>query len=238
MVDGGVVGILADVLYGLPNLIGGPSAATVTNLADTTIKTVWNPAQAKDAIAQITTKEAPALRQAQALLDKVDSKFNDKNITQEYYKARRKAFEWAAKKKSPTLTDKTKKVIVQSITGWIKNAPQERTLSYEMAVRQILVGDIDDAADHLFFLMKTADNDDELLSIEKGITSALDRAAPLGPVSVNDYRDFKKTLSNEQKKSVFKLERKWDKNSRKAQDLADDKYDKWEREQRRKKRRR
>ena len=234
IVDGGGVGILADLMYGLPNLIGGPTVATIKNLLyETFPKTIWNPSQAKEAINQLVIKETPAARQAQGILDKIDAQYDKKNITQEYYKIRRKGYDWAFDKKYPTATKKAKKAAVQAATGWIKRIPTERTLSYEMAIRQILVGDIEDASEHLFFLLKTAGNDDaEIESIEKGIDSALSKASPLGGVSEDDIGEFYKGLSREQRRIATRLEMKWKTNSSQAINLAYTKWSKWQREQR------
>ncbi len=229
MLDGGAVGILADVIYGLPNLVGGPTLQTTKNLGDATVKAIWNPAQAKNAIAEMAKKETPAIRQAQALLDKVDAKFEKKNITQDYYKVRLQGFRWANDKKFPTAKDKAKKLAVQSVLGWIKNVPQERSFSYEMAIRQIIVGDIDDAAEHLFFLLKTADNDEELMSIEKGIESALNNASPLGKVAERDSQEFMRGMSREQRQTITSTQLQYDRNASEAYGLAIRKFRKWQR---------
>lgn len=231
ILDGGAVGILADVIYGLPNLVGGPTLQTVTTLGEATVKSIWNPAQAKNAIAEMAKKETPAIRQAQSLLDKVDAKFEKKNITQDYYNVRLQGFRWANDKKFPTAKDKAKKLAVQSVLGWIKNIPQERSFSYEMAIRQIIVGDIDDASEHLFFLLKTADNDEELMSIEKGIESSLNNASPLGKVSAADSQDFLRNMSREQRQIVTSVQLQYDRNASEAYGLAIRKFRKWQRNQ-------
>lgn len=232
MLDGGAVGILFDVMYGLPNLIGGPSLQTVKSLGEATVKSVWNPSQAKDAIKQIATKETPALRQAQGILDKIDAQFQKKNITQDYYEVRNRGYEWSFKKKFPKNADKAKKMAVQAILGWVKNVPQERTLSYEMAIRQIIVGDIEDASEHLFFLLKTADGDDELLSLEQGIVSALNNASPLGSVAEKDNEEFFRGMSSEQRRTATSTQLRYDRNSSEAYGLAVRKFEKWQRENR------
>jgi len=232
MLDGGAIGILFDVIYGLANLIGGPSYATVKNLGQATVKTIWNPAQAKDALQQLAAQETPALRQTQGVLDKIDARFNEKNITQQYYKVRRQGFDWFYNKKYPTAPEKAKRLAVQATLGWVKNVPQERTLSYELAIRQILVGDIDDASEHLLFLLKKAgDDSEEFMSIEKGITSALNNASPLGRVAEKDLGAFFKDMSSEQRREAVSLQTKWDRNSAEAYSLALRKWQKWRRTQ-------
>lgn len=233
MLDGGAVGIMADIIYGLPNLVGGPTFQTAKNIGEATVKVIWNPKQAKDAFAQIGEKEAPALKQAHGILNKIDAKYEQKNITQDYYKVRSEAFKWSHDKRYPKASDKAKRALVQSIVGWVKNVPQERTLSYELAIRQILVGDTEDASEHLFFLMTTAgDNQEELLSIQKGIDSAMSNASPLGRVAEKDISEFYRGLSNEAKRKANTTQLRWDSNVGEAIRLANDKYRKWQREQR------
>lgn len=231
LLDGGAVGILADVIYGLPNLVGGPTLQTMKSLGEATVKSIWNPSQAKDAIAQMAKKETPALKQAQSLLDKVDAQFQKKNITQDYYKVRLQGFRWANDKKFPTAKDKAKRLAVQSVLGWIKNVPQERTFSYEMAIRQIIVGDIEDASEHLFFLLKTAKTDEELMSLEKGIESALNNASPLGKVAERDSEGFLRGMSRDQRQTVTSTQLQYDRNASEAYGLAIRKFAKWRRSQ-------
>ncbi len=232
IIDGGAVGIIADIVYGLPNLIGGPTAATVTNLGEATVKSIWNPTQAKDAIKQIAIKETPALRQAQGLLDKIDARFDDKNITQEYYKTRRLGFEWAFDKKNPKASDKAKQVAVDAVLGWITRVPQKRTLSFEMATRQIIVGDVEDASDHFFFLFKRAGDDPEELSkTQDAIRSSLNNNSPLGKVAQKDQGEFFSTLTKEQQNDAMSLQMRWNANAAEAFQLAVAKWEKWRREQ-------
>jgi len=229
ILDGGAVGILADIVYGLPNLFGGPTLQTAKNVGDAVVKSTWNPSQTKDAIVQLAQKESAALKQAMALFDKVDAKFNEKNITQEYSIARTKGFEYAYDKKNPNATDKAKQKASQAILGWTKKVPTERTLSYEMAIRQILVGDTKDASKHLFFLLNRAGDDaEELASIESGIRSALDNASPLGLVAKRDVGDFLNKFSKETQRELINLETQYNANAAEAFSLA---VRKWQKEQ-------
>lgn len=227
MLDGGVVGILIDVIYGLPNLIGGPTFQTGKTLGEAVVKTIWNPSQAKDALKQLALKETPALRQAMSALDKIDAQYNKKNLTQDYYKIRRKSFEWKFKKEHPKGTDKAKAKAVQALLGWTKAIPQERTLSYQMAVRQIMVGDVEQASEHLFFLLKTADTPAEQESIEKGMESALNNASPLGKVAERDLAEFFSGMSNEQQRAALAIQLRWDSNVAEAKRLAITKWQEW-----------
>ena len=209
IVDGGAVGILADIIYGLPNLIGGPSVQTLINMGDTTAKTVWNPTQAKDALKQLAIKETPALRQTQSLLDKIDARYNQKNLTQDYYKWRRRAWEWSYDRKFPKATDKAKEKAIKALLGWTRRVPQERTFSYEMITRNILVGDTEKASDFLFFLLKKADTPREQESIERGIQSALRKSSPLGNVAEEDLGEFFSSMTSEQQREAMSLQLQW-----------------------------
>jgi hypothetical protein len=233
IVDGGGVGILADLLYGLPNFIGGPTAATIANFADASAKTVWNPKQAKDALKQLAIKETPAAKQARGVLDKIDAQNNINNLTQDYYKVRRKAFEWSFNKKHPTSTKKAQAKAVQAMFGWIKRIPTERTLSYELAQRSIMVGDVESASDHIFFLLRQAGRDfDKIVSIEEGIKSSLNNSSPLGRVADKDLDDFFRSMNPQERREATQIQMKWDSNAAKALDMAITKWEKWDRGQR------
>ncbi len=231
IIDGGAVGIFADIIYGLPNLIGGPSAQTLVNMGDTTAKVIWNVSQAKDALKQMAVKETPALRQTQALLDKIDARFNQKNLTQDYYKWRRRAWEWSHNKRFPKLSDKAKEVAIKSLLGWTRRVPQERTLSYEMTIRNILVGDTERASDFLFFLLKNADSPDEQESIERGIQTALQQSSPLGRVAEDDLGEFFKSMTSEQQREAMSLQLQWNMNASEAESKAILKWQDWSRTQ-------
>ena len=232
IIDGGAVGIFADIIYGLFNLIGGPSAQTLVNMGDTTAKVIWNPTQAKDALKQIAIKETPALRQVQGLFDKIDARFNQNNLTQDYYKWRRRAWEWSHNKKFPTLGDKAKEKAIKSLLGWTRRVPQERTFSYEMITRNILVGDTERASDFLFFLLRKADTPDEQESIERGIQTALDKSSPLGGVADEDLGEFFKSMTSEQRREAVSLQLQWNLNASEATSKAIIKWQEWNREQR------
>ncbi len=232
MIDGGAIGIISDIIYGLPNLIGGPSAQTLTNIGDTTAKVIWNVSQAKDAIKQLAIKETPALRQTQAVFDKIDARFNQNNLTQDYYKWRRRAWEWAHKKKFPKLGDKAKEAAVKSLLGWTKRVPQERTLSYEMITRNILVGDTETASEFLFFLLRSAETPQEQESIERGIQTALRSASPLGNVAEDDLGVFFQSMTSERQREAISLQLQWNVNASEANSKAISKWQEWDREQR------
>ena len=230
LADGGAVGIVADLIYGIPNLIGGPSVQTLKNLGDTTAKIIWNPSQAKDAIKQFAVKDTPAARQAQSVLDKIDAQYNEKNLTQDYYKVRRQSFDWKFRKEHPKGTDKAKAKTIQALLGWAKNIPQERTLGYQMTTRAILVGDIEEASEHLFFLLKTAETPSEQESIERGIQSALNNASPLGKVAEQDLDEFFKSMSSEQQQTALSIQLKWNANVSDAVNKAITKWQEWNRD--------
>lgn len=227
MADGGAVGILADLMYGLPNLIGGPSAQTLTNMGDATAKTIWNLKQAKDAIAQFAQKDTPAVKQAMGILDKIDAQYNKQNLTQDYYKVRRQTFEWRFEKEHPKGTDKAKERAIKALLGWTRSVPQERTLGYQMATRAILTGDTEAASEHLFFLLKTADTPTKQASIEQGIQSALRNASPLGHVAERDIGEFFESMSLGQQQKAMDIQLRWNENVAEAMVLAIDKWQRW-----------
>ena len=220
LADGGAVGILADMIYGLPNLGGGPSANTLKNLGDTTAKIIWNPKQAKDALKQFALKDSPAVKQAQSGLDKIDAQYNQKNLTQEYYKIRKRAFEWQFDKQHPKGSDKVKAVFVQSLLGWTKTIPRPRTLGFQMTTRAILVGDTEEASEHLFFLLNNADTPQEQETIERGIQTSLNHASPLGKVAEKDLGDFFKSMSSEQQREALAIQLRWNVNVSEATSKA------------------
>jgi len=232
MADGGAIGIMADMIYGIPNLIGGPTLATIKNLGTDFVQTIWNPSQAKEALKQFALKDTPAIKQVRGILNKIDAQYNKKNLTQSYYKVRRKAFEWSFNKKHPTTTEKFQSKAVDAVLGWVTRVPTKTTLGYEMMNRNVMSGDIEGASGHVFFLLKTAGKDEEkIASIEQGIKSSLNNSSPLGRVADKDIGAFFNGISKEARKEALGIQLKWDSNASEALQLGINKWQKWIKEE-------
>lgn len=232
IVDGGGVGIFADLMYGLPNLIGGPTAATIKNALTKTGESILNPSQFLDATKEEFFKESPALNQARGIMDKIDAQSNRDNLTQEYSAIRQRAFEWRFNKENPGQIAKAKALAIKALFGWVQRVPSPRSLGLEMMNRQVLVGDIEDASEHIFFLFKQGGTDDEkFVSTSEAIRTSFNNNSPLGPVAAKDIDEFFSSMDSKQRREAVRLQARWERNAAEATEKGIDKWEKWIRTQ-------
>ena len=110
LVDGGVVGMLADFTYGLVNWAQGPCLFYCCKYQETATKIYKRPETIGPAVRQLVQKEVTPIRQVMSLWDKVDRKYiNKDNLTKDYYKFRNAAFEFKDNYLNPTWQEKTKR---------------------------------------------------------------------------------------------------------------------------------
>jgi hypothetical protein len=207
--DGGVVGIFADVVYGIPDMIAGPTAASLKDIGNTATKIVWNPVQIDDALAQAVLNQVPITKDIQSILDKIDRQYDKENLTRDYYKWREYGFKWAEKKRHSTAKDRAKAVAVDVIEGTRETIPTENTLSYEMLQRQLLVGDPEDAAEYIRHIIRTADDPKQALS---NLRASVRQRSPLGKVSQEDLPEFLNQFTPEEQQEAMTIEAMWYKN--------------------------
>jgi hypothetical protein len=194
--DGGGVGMFADFSYGLTNWAVGVSGNSLKNFSRFTTDVYDNPSNAADAFGQLAEREASAIRQVRSILTKIDQIDNEGSLSAEYWPARSKAFDWQDDKRLPTTGKKVGKALKEFLMGRPEFERNAKTLSYELAARQIIVGDIDDAAKHLGRILEDIEINsvDDITKAIKGIKGSGDRKSPLGPVKDADMEEFLKTV--------------------------------------------
>ena len=206
MVDGGIVGMLADFTYGLGNWIAGPTVATVANA----FSAPWEakgPATLPQATRKFLRNDVPALKQAQGILDSADRRFFDKedtNLTGDYARWKNRSFEFR-KKNGENITD-----------GWfyrsVKGRPQkriaERSLSLEIISRQVLVGDYDDAAKHMKSIISQTKAED-IKKIVPSLTQSMRNNSPFGNMAKTDTMKFLTPYGPKERADGYELQIKW-----------------------------
>ena len=139
-----------------------------------------------------------------SLWDKVDRKYiNKDNLTKDYYKFRNAAFEFKDNYLNPTWQEKLKDKTDDVFWGIQKYKPGDNTLSYQMAARQITVGDIDDAAD---FISVILNNGGEVSTIKRTLKT---NYSPCGPVKMDERNNFFNALGKDGNKART-LQDKWE----------------------------
>ena len=218
LLDGGVVGMLADFSYGIYDWVTGVSARTAKNTWDTALHIKKRPSLTFHALERLAEKELTPYRQVKRLADKVDRKwFNENNISKAHYKWRAESWKYREGKKNPTAMDKVGAYADRVMMGTQDYGVGENTLAYELAARQVIVGDVRDAAKYLRIILRDAD--DRAAAI-RSIRSSKTSRSPLGKVAQKDRSKFLKDYSLESKREAMAVQNKYLRNYERALRLA------------------
>ena len=205
--DGGVVGVFADLSYGVKDWVTGVSARTGKNIWDTVAYTTKSPRLSLQALELLMEKEITPYRQVKRLEDKIDRNFvNKDNISRLHFKWRSMGWDWHNQKENPSAKDKIRSWADDVMFGKEDYGIGEDTLTYEMAARQIIAGDVEDAADYLAYALKRADDRKAKIS---GIKTSMNNRSPLGAIAERDRSKFFAQLSPEAEKEAKAIQRKY-----------------------------
>ena len=219
LVDGGVIGMLADLTYGITDWAFGPTVGSIESVARVAIAVKNDPATTVDGLKKFVLEDIPAAKQAQGLLDRIDRTFFDEkneNLTANYAKWRRRSFDFRKKKGELTAAERlTGKIIL----GRGQRVPGPRTLSLEMIARQVLVGDADDAADYIVGIIKDT-KPKKLKDLRASFRQSAVNNSPLGNIAKKDISEFLGQFSKEGQAEIVALQNQWNKNYNEAVNLA------------------
>ncbi len=213
--DGGGIGILADFTYGFTDWLIGPSGSTVKNVRDTVARIYKEPDLAPQAVLKAITKEVQPVKQTRQIINQVDREhFNKNNITKQYAKWRAEGYKWAREKRAPTVGAKVREFGDDFLFGKRQFRPGDDSLALEMAARQVMVGDLDDAADYLSLVIKRGKKagDEELKKAFTKIQQSMRDRAPLGKVADKDLGRFFEGFSAQDTQDAINLTAIWFKN--------------------------
>jgi len=211
LVDGGGVGILADITWGIWDTVLGPTASSAKNATKTFIDSLNRPSQTPTAIRNFFENEVAVARQIKGVANRIDKKLgNENNTFFEYQKWRDRSFDFKDKKQTGgTVGGEIKKGVLDTIQGRQSFARTDRTLTYEYAARQVTAGDIDDATDYLAAIMEDVKTVEDKKALIKGIKTSMRSKSPLGKVSKKDQEDFLSKFSGEDQLKGLALQKKW-----------------------------
>lgn len=211
--DGGGIGILADFTYGFTDWLIGPSGATGKNVRDTVSRIYKEPDLAPQAVLKAIRKEVQPVKQSLEIINQVDRQhFNKNNITKQYAKWRAEGYKWARDKRAPTVGEKIKEFGDDFLFGKRQFRPGDDSLALEMAARQVMVGDLDDAADYIKLIIDRASTPEEIAEAYKKIQVSMKSRAPLGKIPERDLGQFLATQSPEDIKEASNVNAVWFKN--------------------------
>lgn len=218
MVDGGGVGMLADMIYGIPDMMGGPAISSAANFARMTTDMARNRdiGQFIDAAKDFASREFSAGKQMEGAANYVERKFSNADRIDDYKTWRLRTYEF--------LNEKEEDPIGEFFGDMFGGKPDYertgRTLAYDYAARQIAVGDVDDAADYLASVFRDAADDGERVKILRGVRGSMKSKSPLGKVSEARREQFLSKFTPEQRAEAQRAQQKWLSNYSKAIEKA------------------
>ncbi|MCJ7729800.1 MAG: hypothetical protein MUO27_08000, partial [Sedimentisphaerales bacterium] len=217
LLDGGIVGMLADFSYGIYDWAMGPMWGTGRNLRDAAAAAYKRPSLTVPAITRLIQQEVTPVRQVIKTWDKLDRKFiNKRNITRDYFKVRDWAWQYRDGYLKPDMLDKIQGVADDLIYGKVRYKPGDNTLAYQMAARQIMVGDIEDAKAYFKNIIENSEEKDtsKLIStIERTMKS---HYSPYGHILDEKEADFLKQLPEKERGIARNVQEQWQRNMAEA----------------------
>ena len=156
---------------------------------------------------QFLLQDAPALRQAQGIIDNLDSIFEPNNLTENYAKWQGRSFDFR-KNDGESSSDIIGNRFMRSLRGTPQKKVTDRSLSLNMIARQVLVGDYDDAAQHIKRVIKDTDIQD----IDKTAMSfrqSMRNNSPFGNISRQKLPLFITKFNPKEAAEGIKLQSQW-----------------------------
>lgn len=206
LIDGGGVGMVADFTYGIFDWAKGVSWTTGERVVDFAkyVREDWR--LTPQALENLVKWEVAPYRQLKGLYSRLDTAFNRDNMSKPYHMASAEAWRWKDAKEHPTAGSKIGAYADDVIWGKPDYGIGENTLAYELASRQIVAGDIGDAAKYLGYILSRAEDRKKALA---GIRQSMNHRSPLGAIAERDRPAFLKSLSPETRTQIVNVQRNY-----------------------------
>jgi len=218
--DGGGVGIVADLTYGVTEFIVGPVGSTFENFASFGVHTANRPSQIHKAAFESLKQEFVATRQFEAAISTIDKSLDpERNQVQNYTRWRERVFDWREKNGKGT-EGRVDAFVTNVLTGFkSEHEVSANTLTFDLAARQITLGDVDDASNHLAALIKNKKGKERVDIIER-IEASMRQRSPLGRLAEEDEAAFMKGFTPEQRREALRFDNLWKSRYQKALGMA------------------
>lgn len=217
MADGGGLGILADLTYGLDNFITGPVGSTVANARRAVSDATARPGQVGRSVREFLERESSAWRQLEPMAKRAGEKLGqDHRRFFEYKQARDLAFQHKERQEHPTLGDRAVASAGKAWKGRTEYPTNERSQTYRFARDAITANDVQGAAEYLAALLADAEDLEERDTMLQGMRSSMKSQAPLGPLSEEERAAFLRTLPPPRRRAFLRLQAEWVRDYEKA----------------------
>ncbi|MEE8607832.1 MAG: hypothetical protein V3S55_09515 [Nitrospiraceae bacterium] len=208
--DGGGIGMLADLYWGITDWILGPTGGTVGELGIAVTRAAGRPELTPEAMKEVITRELSGVRQFRAIFHKVEAKFEEAtNDTALYSIWRSREWDFVKDAKEPTFADARFEWSKRIIFGDQPFEAGRRSFAYQLAGRSVTTGDVEDAAEYLALVINDGETFGERKKINTNIKQSRNRRAPLGRMNDKRKREFLKTLTAEQRTEVLAFRKRW-----------------------------
>jgi hypothetical protein len=222
-VEMGLFGIWLDLTFGIWDMLGGPTADLVKNIFAASRKSI-GAASGGEAFIDLMTKEVAPIKQAKGMADAVDRVFNEKNITDTYgtWKSRSNSYSPVNTKDSwlSKASQETRDAVLATGLDSPDYAITEKTLPYQLIARNLLVGDIEDAADMIVRVVENtrpADFD----GIKASLEGSMRANSPLGDLSREDMGLMLSQYKHGDRVQALQAQIQWYDNYAEAIEMAD-----------------
>ena len=216
LLDGGVVGVISDFVYGLWDWALGVTYRTSKNVSDTAKYIKESPGLFGPALEKLLTQEFQPWKQAKGIWERWDAAHNANNLSVPYTHWRAAAFEWKDTKKAPGLLGKVDYYADRMLWGRTEYEIGPHSLAYELAARQVVAGDLDEAAKFLKYILHDCKTAAERKKTLTAIAQSMNSRSPLGPIAEKDRHAFLMALPLDQRREVAMIDRKFEINYRQA----------------------
>lgn len=189
-IDGGLIGMIADMTWGLTNWLFGPTGATLRDVGHAMQDSVQRPSLTGQTLKEFMTKQLPLTRQIKGTYNLIQSQ-NDETIKslRQYQEWRSRAFEWKIAQEKVTVADHVREPVLGFLRGRKSFRRGKDTLAYELAADQITNSDVEAASEYLGIVLRDTRLKDRLNKVE-GIRGSMRANSPLGPVKASDMGLF------------------------------------------------
>ncbi len=217
ILDGGGIGMLADLIYGVSDFVVGPAGSTAEALGRFGQHVIQKPSQVFTAARQLAREEISVTKQLEGVWHRIDAAFFDSNSRYfEHRKWRQRTYSWREKKETPEVAARMVDRAAELIAGRAQFPTTERTLSYAYAARAVTNGDVDAAADYLARILDDAENASERAKLLSSIRISMRAKSPLGFIADKDRNRFLSQFPAQERIEARRLQREWELDYRRA----------------------
>ncbi|MFQ5503451.1 MAG: hypothetical protein ACE5F1_01485 [Planctomycetota bacterium] len=207
---GGFWGPIADLAFGIGDYMVGPLASTSENLRQASGTMTERPEMTLEAIKRFLRREFVAVGQAEKLYERLQKALGaDERYGLQYAYWRTRVREFKERKKHPGLWGMVQGGLNSTFQGFETHQPGKNTLIYSRTREEILVGDLDQAAQMLANIYVNEPRE-EHKKVTQDARTALLRFSPLsGVMEEPDRSRFRERLSEKEWADAREMQAVW-----------------------------